>query len=251
MRFSLPYSSRDAIDLGGKWTRNISPFSVHAWLHFTVITDNLWHRNSWNFDRQMKRVALRKFVSMCRESVWPQPKVHSLNISVVIDIWHRQHREFQTKSKSLFMISNRACDFFTFFFFFSSARLLHFITTSFLFSTKISNAIKTAQLVNWVFLACRATNDDDDVLVESSQSCCCGCKKFNYIIDDRWRLWHYRKWKHDDAWYHWTCVCSGISWQQQQQWTCLSAAAAVESKSERNAKEVNLKSASGSEIWIN
>lgn len=40
-------------------------------------------------------------------------------------------------------------------------------------------------------------DDDDESAHSSTAQSCCGCKKFNYIIDDRWRLWHYRNRKHE------------------------------------------------------
>ena len=47
MRFSLPYSSDAMSDLGGKdHEPETSLHSVHAWFHFTLITNNLQHRNS-------------------------------------------------------------------------------------------------------------------------------------------------------------------------------------------------------------
>lgn len=239
-------------------TRNISPLSVHAWFHFTLITDNLWHRNSiWTECRWIESRYVN--VSQCVVKVFAALNLHSLNIS--IDIWHRQHRnrkflnsnEIKNAKDSFMMEISRASLVILFHFLLlrSRRRLLHFITTSFLSTNFKCN--KTAQFI-WdrklSFLACcrRRCVGSIDISAQS----CCGCKKFNYIIDARWRLWHYRKWKHD-AWYHsavMLCIqresagCAeqhvrhGRRWRSlQQQWTTRLSAAHSRIENERNEFE--------------
>lgn len=87
---------------------------------------NYWQFVASRFDLQMNWVT-----STCRESVLPQSKVHSLNIS--IDIWHQQHLPIEKLIQTILWWKSRKSRlrFHFTFFFFSLRRLLHFITTSF------------------------------------------------------------------------------------------------------------------------
>lgn len=77
--------------------------------------------------------------------------------------------------------------------------------------------------------------DDEVVLVPSAQI----VLQFNYVIDDRWRLWLYRKWKHDI-----TRVCGEnqlATWAvhgRKQQWVARPSAEAQRNR-KRKKRERN------------
>lgn len=126
--FSALFIRRDArFGRKGRGPETSRPFSVHAWFHLTLITDNLRHRNS------ICRWAESAYVNVSRRVVKVFAAVHSLNRS--IDIWHRASPQ---RNQKHFSDGNLAA----FFFFFRRYN-----------SKSKFKCSKGCEPVNWAFLA--------------------------------------------------------------------------------------------------
>lgn len=187
--FSALFIRRDA-RFGRKRprTRNISPFSVHAWFHLTLITSDLRHRNL------ICRWTVSSYVNESRRVVKVFAAVHSLIIPSTFDIGIGiECVPSEIKSTPAMEISPLS----------SSLASFHYNC-----SKSNSNAVKSAQFIRARKLSfSRFLTTTMLCWLQSAQI----VLQFNYIIDDRWRLWLYRKWKHDII----RLYAARISWQRR------------------------------------